>query len=209
MIHTTLPTNHPANTAYFMPLPHKELPLIDKDWTLFLDRDGVINQDVVGDYIKNWNEFHFMPGVLEAIKQLSALFPRIFIVTNQAGVGKKLMSLDDLLEIHTNMQQEITAKEGRIDKIYFCPETDNKHINRKPNPGMAYQAKEEFPAVDFSKSIMVGNMPNDMWFGRKIGAFTVYLPTRPEENPDPSTVDAQYKDLLAFATALVSKHKTQ
>jgi histidinol-phosphate phosphatase family protein len=202
MIHTTLPTNHPANTAYFMPLPHKELPQIDKDWTLFLDRDGVINQDVVADYIKSWSAFQFMPGTLEAIAQLSILFDRIFVVTNQAGVGKKLMTLDDLEEIHTNMTHEIVANEGRIDKIYYCTETDNKHINRKPNPGMALQAKQDFPAVDFSKSIMVGNMPNDMWFGRKIGAFTVYLPTRPEENPDPSTVDAQYKDLLAFTTAL-------
>lgn len=209
MIHTTLPTNHPANTAYFMPLPHKELPLITKEWTLFLDRDGVINKDVVADYIKNWNEFHFLPGVLEAIAQFAPLFNRIFIVTNQAGVGKGLMRLEELNEIHSNMLQEIHVNKGRIDQIYFCTATDNNDINRKPNPGMALQAKKDFPEIDFSKSIMVGNMPNDMRFGRKFGAFTVYLPTRPEENPDPSTVDAQYKDLLAFATDISSKTQIQ
>ena len=209
MIHTTLPTNHPVNTAYFMPLPHKELPLIDKEWTLFLDRDGVMNKDVVADYIKNWNEFQFLPGTLEAIAQFAVLFKRIIVVTNQAGVGKGLMKLEDLEDIHQNMLQEITANNGRIDQIYFCTATDNNDINRKPNPGMALQAKNDFPEIDLTKCIMVGNMPNDMRFGRKIGAFNVYLPTRPEEHPDPSTVDAQYKDLLAFALDISSKAEIQ
>lgn len=205
MIHTTLPNHTPANTAYFMPLPHKELPPVTNEWTLFLDRDGVINKELVGDYIKSWNEFHFTEGSLEAIAALSKLFDRIFIVTNQAGIGKGLMTLETLEEIHTNMLQAITTAGGRIDRIYFCPSTDNKHINRKPNPGMALQAKQDFPEIDLKKSMMVGNMPNDMWFGRKFGAFTVYLPTRPDEKPDPSTVDAQYKDLSAFAADLCSK----
>ena len=64
---------------------------------------------------------------------------------------------------------------------------------------MALQAKNDFPGIDFNKSIVVGNMPGDMWFGRNIGAYTVYIPTREEENPESHTVDARYKNLLAFA----------
>jgi histidinol phosphatase-like enzyme len=74
---------------------------------------------------------------------------------------------------------------------------------------MALQAKADFPEIDFTKSIMVGNMPSDMWFGRNIGAYTVYIPTRPDESPDESTVDASYKNLLAFATALLKQRNSQ
>ncbi len=185
------------------------LPEITKDWTLFLDRDGVINEEVVGDYIRTWNEFHFRPGSLEAITLLSPLFQYIVVVTNQAGVGKGLMTMEELNHINQNMLQEIATAGGRIAKVYCCTATDNKDINRKPNPGMALQAKSDFPEIDFSKSIMVGNMPNDMWFGRKIGAFTVYTPTREEEKPDVSTVDAQYKNLLSFAKDISSNARTQ
>jgi histidinol-phosphate phosphatase family protein len=159
----------------------------------------VINEEVVGDYIRNWEEFIFRPGSLEAIVLLSPLFKRVFVVTNQRGVGKGLMTLDELHLIHTNMRSKIEAAGGRIDQVYYCTSTDNTDINRKPNPGMALQAKAEFPEIELSKSIMVGNMPNDMLFGRNIGALTIYLPTRAEEIPSPSTVDAAYKTLLSFA----------
>jgi D-glycero-alpha-D-manno-heptose 1-phosphate guanylyltransferase len=175
------------------------LPAIGKDWTLFLDRDGVINEEVVGDYIRNWDEFHFRPGSLEAIALLTPFFQRTVIVTNQAGVGKGLMTMEELNHINQLMLRDIHSAGGHIDQVYFCTATDNKDINRKPNPGMALQAKAAFPEIDLNKSIMVGNMPNDMKFGRNFGAYTVYLPTRAEETPDPLTVDARYKDLLSFA----------
>lgn len=209
MIHSTLTNKIPANTAYYMPLSMIPLPPITKEWTLFLDRDGVINEEVVGDYIRTLNEFHFRPGSLEAIAQLSPLFHRVIVVTNQAGVGKGFMTLEELNFINEYMLKEIEIARGRIDKIYYCIATDNHDINRKPNPGMALQAKADFPTIDLNKSIMVGNMPNDMKFGRNIGAFTVYTPTRAEEKPDPSMVDMQYKDLLCFAIDVNQQHKTQ
>jgi D-glycero-alpha-D-manno-heptose 1-phosphate guanylyltransferase len=179
---------------------------INKDYTLFLDRDGVINEEVVGDYIRNWNEFIFRPGSLEAIALLTPLFQRIVIVTNQRGVGKGLMTLDELNFINQNMMKEIEAAGGKIDKVYYCTSTDNQDINRKPNPGMAMQAKADFPEINLSNSVMVGNMPNDMLFGRNIGAMTIYLPTRAEENPEPSLVDAVYNSLLSFAKDLTAHH---
>lgn len=187
-------------------IPSNQLPVIDPSWTLFLDRDGVINEDVVADYIKNWEEFQFRNGTLEALRLLSPHFARIVVISNQRGVGRGLMTQETLDLITENMLLKIEEAGGRIDKVYYCTSTDNKDINRKPNKGMALQAQKDFPEIDFQKSIIVGNMPGDMWFGRNIGAYTVYLPTRPEENPDNSTVDAQYKDLLAFATELLSSH---
>lgn len=204
MIHSAFTRKISANTVYYSPLNMTPLPKITKDWTLFLDRDGVINEEVVGDYIRSWEEFHFRPGSIEAIALLCPFFQRTIVVTNQAGVGKGLMTLEELDQINEQMLQEIHAGGGKIDKVYCCTATDNQDINRKPNPGMALQAKAEFTEIDFSKSIMVGNMPNDMKFGRNFGAYTVYLPTRAEETPDPSTVDAQYKDLLSFAKDLIS-----
>lgn len=177
---------------------------ITKNYTLFLDRDGVINKEIVGDYIRNWEDFIFCPGSLKAIAMLTPLFQKIIVVTNQRGVGKGLMTIDELNFINNNMVKEIEAAGGRINKLYCCTSTDNNNINRKPNPGMALQAQADFPEIDLSKSIMIGNMPNDMLFGKNIGALTVYLPTRAEENPSPSTVDAQYKTLLSFAKDFVA-----
>ena len=80
-----------------------DLNLIDKSWTLFLDRDGVINHEKKADYIRNWEEFAFYDGVLEALELLNDKFGVIVMVTNQKGVGKGLMTVDDLNRIHTNM----------------------------------------------------------------------------------------------------------
>lgn len=186
-----------------------QLPIIDKSWTLFLDRDGVINTDVIDDYIKSWDEFIFTDGCLESLKLLSPLFQRIIVVSNQRGVGRGLMTQQTLNLITQNMQLKVEEAGGKIDKAYYCTSTDNKDINRKPNRGMALQAQADFPEIDFTKSIMVGNMASDMWFGRNIGAFNVYIPTRNDGLPHASTVDAQYKNLLAFAQAMVSMQPAQ
>ena len=93
---------------------------IDNSWTLFLDRDGVINKELPGDYVKRWDEFQFEPGVLIAIAELSKLFPRIIIITNQRGVGIGRMTEDDLKMLHTQMCNEINKAGGRIDAIFYC-----------------------------------------------------------------------------------------
>lgn len=209
MIQYLLTKKQANNTAYYTPLSMNPLPQITKDWTLFLDRDGVINEEVIGDYIRTWQEFTFKPGSLEAIALLTPLFKRIIIITNQKGVGKGFMTLEALRHIHDHMQNEILTAGGNIDKVYFCTSLDNNDINLKPNTGMALHAKADFPEIDFSKSIVVGNMPNDLLLGRAIGAFNIYIHTRDDETPDPSTIDREYKDLLSFASAISSQQETQ
>lgn len=179
---------------------------VDSTWTLFLDRDGVINHEKKEDYIRNRNEFFFYPGVPAAIGKLSDLFHVIVVVTNQKGVGKGWMSEADLKDIHSYMLSEICAANGRIDSIYYCTDLDNSSPNRKPNPGMAYQAKADYPQIDFSKSLMVGNKLSDMYFGRAAGIHTVFLATTNPEIVCPhEAIDYRFDSLPAFAEALLTK----
>lgn len=149
---------------------------INKSWTLFLDRDGVINHKLPDDYVKNIDEFQFIQFSAEAVAELSKVFGLILIVTNQQGIGKKLMAESDLEMVHTHMMQGIEEAGGRIDKIYFCPElAEAKPKDRKPEIGMALKAKKDFPGIDFSKSLMVGDSLSDLQFGRKAGMKTVLV----------------------------------
>lgn len=181
---------------------------IDHSWALLLDRDGVINVEKDNDYILHWNEFHFYPYSLDALAILAKIFPTICVVTNQKGVGKGIMTIDSLTEIHTNMIASIHHAGGRIDKIYYCTDVENDSPNRKPQPGMAFQAKKDFPAIDFSKTIMVGNRPSDMRFGRNAGVYTVYLnTTHPETAVPHPDIDLRFENLLAFAQACEAAKK--
>ncbi len=174
---------------------------IDKTWTLFLDRDGVINQEIVPYYTNTWEEFKFYDGVKVAIQIFSQKFNRIIVVTNQRGVAKGTTKLENLHLIHKNMLQEVEKVGGKIDAVYYCPDMESN--NRKPNPGMGLQAAKDFPDIDLSKSIMVGNTISDMGFGRNIGAKTVFLTTnRPEVDTSDECIDMVYPSLIAFALDL-------
>jgi histidinol-phosphate phosphatase family protein len=176
---------------------------ITEDWTLFLDRDGVINHEKKEDYIRNWSEFKFYTESLEALPILAQKFSRIIITTNQKGIGKGWMTDADLALIHENMTNQIIELGGRIDAIFYCSDLDNASINRKPQPGMAFQAKDAFHSIDFSKSMMVGNRMSDMEFGRNAGMHTVYLATTHPEAPFPDTkIDYRYDNLFQFAQAI-------
>lgn len=176
---------------------------IDQSWTLFVDRDGVINQQNEGGYIERWKDFLFLPGVKEAFRKLSGKFGRIIVVSNQRGVGKGIMTEDMLLEIHSKMKEEIEHAGGRIDEILYCTSTNNLHSCRKPNPGMAYQATSLFPDIDLSKTIMIGNKLSDMYFANNAGIYGVFLATTNPEVPFPHPViDARFEKLIAFAEVL-------
>lgn len=181
---------------------------IDNSWTIFLDRDGVINRDKDGDYIRHVGEFFMLERVAEAIKILNDVFGFTIIVTNQKGVGKGLMTLEDLEGIHKLLVEQIAVKSAKVDKIYFCSSLDNNHPNRKPQPGMAYLAKADFPAIDLTRSIMVGNRMSDMEFGRNAGMYTVFLATTHPETPFPhQNIDERFNSLIEFAEKIaLTKH---
>lgn len=174
-----------------------------KHRSLFLDRDGVINVQKEGGYILHPDEFSFCEGVPEAMAKLALHFRYLFIVTNQRGIGKGLMTVGDLKEIHKKMESGIIKAGGRIDDIYFCPDMDEGSPNRKPNPGMGLQAKRDHPGVDFSTSVMVGNTLGDMRFGKGLGMHTVFITSTIFPAPDlPELIDETFSNLNDYARSL-------
>jgi D-glycero-D-manno-heptose 1,7-bisphosphate phosphatase len=171
-----------------------------KAWTLFLDRDGVISYRLPDDYVKQWEDFRFLDGVQEAIGIFSRIFGRIIIVSNQQGVGKGLMTREELKKIDERMKIEIGNSGGRIDASFYCTHlASESHPDRKPGTGMGLKAKGKFPEIDFSKSIMVGDSLSDMEFGKNLGMITVFI-GEPEMNIN--LVDFKYNSLRNFAVSL-------
>ncbi len=173
--------------------------IINDDWTLFLDRDGVINVRIIDGYVTKTEEFEFLPNVIEAFKIFKNKFKRIIVVTNQQGVGKGVMTIEDVISVHNYMTQKIENQGGKIDKIYFCPQLKSVKDNyRKPSPQMAFFAKDDFPEIDFSKSIMVGDMNSDIEFGKNAGMKTVFI----GDNELKINPDSRYNSLYDFAKTL-------
>lgn len=149
---------------------------IDSDWTLFLDRDGVINKNINNAYILNWDEFEFIPSFLSCIKALSNRFKYIIVITNQQCIAKGLLSHEELSQIHHQMTNRIVSEGGRIDAIYYAPDfASPDNILRKPNIGMPMQAQKDFPDIDFSKSIIIGDKDSDIELGKRLGMTTVWM----------------------------------
>jgi histidinol-phosphate phosphatase family protein len=173
---------------------------IDNTWTLFLDRDGVINKKLENDYVKHTSEFEFIDGVLNALRMLDSIFGKIVVVTNQQCIGKRIIYPEDLELIHQNMLYEITYLKGRIDKVYYSPYlAAENHPTRKPGIGMALHAQKDFPTIDFNKSIIVGDSLSDMEFGRNAGMKTVYISNEAKED---TRIDFNFKSLIYFAHTL-------
>jgi histidinol-phosphate phosphatase family protein len=128
---------------------------------VFIDRDGVINENPPA-YVKSWDEFHFLPGVIVAMKQLAECPWPIVIITNQSVVGRGIIELDELNHIHNCMVAEITAAGGRIDGIYVCPHHPDQVCEcRKPAPGLLLKAAEEM-SLDRAQSLLIGDSWSDV-----------------------------------------------
>lgn len=181
------------------------LAAIDRHWTLFLDRDGVLNIEKENDYIYHRGEFTLYDGALEALGILQQYFGRLILATNQRGVEKGLMTETDLHDIHAYLQEMLAGRGLKpLDGIYYNTSLLNDHPDRKPQAGMALRAQIDFPAIRFDQSVMVGNNISDMQFGRNAGMHTVFVgTTTPVAGllPHPA-IDLAFNDLLNFALAL-------
>jgi len=145
-------------------------------WTVFLDRDGVLNRKAPdGDYVKSWDEFAWLPGAREAIRLLNTAGALAVVVTNQRGVAKGLMRTDDVVNIHRRMQDELREVGARLDGIYFCPHESGRCRCRKPEIGLFMQARSELPEIDFSRSFVVGDSLADMEAAHRIGARCIWV----------------------------------
>jgi len=155
---------------------------------IFLDRDGVINRDPgVGDYIKSWKEFEFLPGAIEAIKLLNKNGYEIFVISNQAGVARGLFSKESLAEITANMLEEIESRGGKIRWVSYCIHASNAGCDcRKPNTGQIRRAVKGLD-INFKKTYFIGDSRLDIGAGKNMGCKTILLLTGKEAIEDSKT----------------------
>lgn len=170
--------------------------------TLFLDRDGVINTRIPGDYVKTPAEFQPVSGLEEALRLLSGKFNRILVVTNQAGIGKGLMTELELHSVHQKLYQIASDAGAALDRIYYCPHRKEDACTcRKPATGMAWMALADFPDIDFEDAWMVGDSVSDMEFAQTLGIRPVLIRGKLEDIATLSRmkIDLQFDSLLEFA----------
>ena len=142
----------------------------------FLDRDGVSNHRIPGDtYVTCPAELEILPHVPEAIRTLRARGYRIVVFTNQRGVARGFLSLEDLSEVHAKLEAELSQAGAPIDALYFCPhDNDDGCACRKPRPGMLLDAAREHD-LDLARSVLVGDTPRDLEAGRAAGVGACFL----------------------------------
>jgi D-glycero-alpha-D-manno-heptose 1-phosphate guanylyltransferase len=143
--------------------------------TLFLDRDGVLNRHICPGYVTRWSEWEWLPGVLEELPRWAAKFPRIVLVSNQRGVGKGVMTDEDLSRVHAQMMADILEAGGRIDLALYCTSVSDEDPRRKPNTGMFREAQALFPEIDAKSSVMLGDTQTDAAFAENCGMKFILL----------------------------------
>jgi D-glycero-D-manno-heptose 1,7-bisphosphate phosphatase len=133
-----------------------------RDPTVILDRDGVLNRKPPqAQYVRNWSEWEWRPGSLEALRLLREANWRTIIASNQPGIGRGVMSEADLEALHGRMKQEIAEAGGRIDATYYCPHGwDDGCECRKPKPGLLHQAQRDFH-LDLTRTPFIGDDERD------------------------------------------------
>lgn len=143
---------------------------------IILDRDGVINKKPAkADYVKKWEEFEFLPGAIDAVKMLNERGFSIFIITNQAGIARKLMTESDLRNIHHSMKNEMETKGAKIERIYYCPHGwDDGCECRKPKAGMFYEVARDYN-INLTKTVFIGDDERDLEAGHAAGCRTILV----------------------------------
>ena len=129
---------------------------------IFLDRDGVINEDT--GYVSQVDDFHFLPGVIEALQLLKKKGYLLIVVTNQSGIARGYFSEDDFMNLTEWMDWSLADRDVDLDGIYFCPHHPAHGAScdcRKPAPGMLLLAQQEL-GIDMARSYMVGDKPSDL-----------------------------------------------
>jgi D-glycero-D-manno-heptose 1,7-bisphosphate phosphatase len=166
--------------------------------TVFLDRDGVLNEKMPeGSYVTSWNSFHVRPGVPEAIARLNRAGLRVIVVSNQRGIALGLYAAEDVEAIHLAFQQLLSDHGAHIDAFFLCPHDHGQCNCRKPLPGLFEQAVAQFPTISAATSVMIGDSPVDIEFGRRLGITTILIDSN-SEHAAPGTESARESADLHF-----------
>ena len=146
-----------------------ELNRSAKGPAIFIDRDGVINCRRPGDYVLDWSQFFFLPGIRTALKQMASLGLPMIVISNQAAVGKGLLNPVRLEEITVKMHQALLEDGTTFAAAYYCiHRPDENCVCRKPKPALLQTAADDFN-IDLSRSIFIGDSDTDVQAARAAG----------------------------------------
>jgi D-glycero-D-manno-heptose 1,7-bisphosphate phosphatase len=176
----------------------------------FLDRDGVIIENRA-DYVKSLAETQFIPGALEALARLAQRDGLIVIVTNQAAIGRQIITRETAEAINAHIVAHVRAVGGRVDGVYLCPHRpDEGCACRKPAPGMLLQAAAELD-IDLPASVMIGDATSDLQAALAAGVKPIFLLTGLLERREQELAQAQrlnaaiFDDLAAAVSQLLGR----
>ncbi len=170
-------------------------------WTghpcVFFDRDGIVNQPPNDEqrYVTRAEDFHLMPGFVEAFRVVLGRGYRAVLITNQSGLSRGRMTQADLQQIHDKLLAHLKAEGLDLHDIFVCDSADDAHPNRKPNPGMILEAAKKH-GLDLTRSWMVGDQEKDVEAGRRAG---VGKTVKVRANPGQTKADVQAPSMLELA----------
>jgi len=173
---------------------------------VLLDRDGVINQRIIGGYVTCWEKFVFLPGALEGLRRLTEKNYYVIVVSNQAGVGKGLMTAADLQEITRKFVREVDAQGGRIHSVYYCMHrAEDDCPCRKPRPGLLLKAQAEHHFA-FEDTFLIGDSESDLLAAQAVGCPAIIVSNAPQPSFGklPHAPRATVPSLLAAVSHLIT-----
>jgi histidinol-phosphate phosphatase family protein len=183
-----------------------------REWCLFLDRDGVINRKIDGDYVRRWQDFEWLPRAPLALKILREYAPNLVVVTNQQGIGKGFMSSEDVAVIHHHLQAELATDGVQIDAFQVCPHLKSAGCAcRKPEPGLVLDWLGRHPQAEPALSIMVGDSQSDLELAHNVaassgGCASIQIGVA---NYRGTVADASFDSLWDFAVAVARAREEQ
>jgi D-glycero-D-manno-heptose 1,7-bisphosphate phosphatase len=143
---------------------------------VFLDRDGVINENRI-DHVKSWSEFRFLPGAPEAIGRLRRAGCQVFVITNQAIINRGIVTHHVVDDVNGRMLGELDRRGARVEAVAYCPHRPEQDCPcRKPRPALLLKLAQRF-GLDLKKSVMIGDALSDIEAGAAVGCMTILVMT--------------------------------
>ena len=173
---------------------------------VLLDRDGVINNMLESGYVINWELFSFAPGARQAVKKLTEAGYRIFVVSNQSGIGKGIYPIEELHRITDNMREEVAKAGGNIEDVFYCVHLPDENCScRKPCPGLLKMALGRTRGEELESLYMVGDQKTDIEAGNEVGAYTIRITTPEDDDTHEGEPDLVVASLLEAVEAILAR----
>jgi histidinol-phosphate phosphatase family protein len=172
--------------------------------TVFLDRDGVLNQKMPeGQYVTSWADFQILPGAPESIARLNQAGLRVIVVSNQRGIALGLYTAATVESINSKFQQILVTHGAHIDGFFICPHDYGQCDCRKPLPGLFHQAAAQFPTITAASSVMIGDSHVDIDFARRLGMTAILIDSNPQLESARRSADLSFPSLPEAVNALL------